>query len=59
MHYARTLAKEYKATLFFLHVAENVWKEPISTRMQAADFFRLRLTEKHSDGRRGRTRVPR
>lgn len=47
MHYARTLAKEYKATLFFLHVAEDVWKEPITTRMQAADFFSLRLAEKH------------
>ena len=47
MHYACTLAKEYKATLFFLHVAEDVWKEPITTRMQAADFFSLRLAEKH------------
>jgi nucleotide-binding universal stress UspA family protein len=47
MHYACTLAKEYNAALFFLHVAEDVWQEPLSTRMQAADFFRLRLTEKH------------
>ena len=47
MHYACTLAKEYMATLFFLHVAEDVWKEPITTRMQAADFFSLRLAEKH------------
>jgi nucleotide-binding universal stress UspA family protein len=47
MHYACTLAKEYRATLFFLHVAEDVWKEPITTRMQAADFFSLRLAEKH------------
>jgi nucleotide-binding universal stress UspA family protein len=47
MHYACALAKEYNAALFFLHVAEDVWQEPLSTRMQAADFFRLRLTEKH------------
>jgi nucleotide-binding universal stress UspA family protein len=47
MHYACSLAKEYKAALFFLHVAEDVWKEPLSTRMQAGDFFRLRLMEKH------------
>jgi len=46
MHYACTLAKEYDAQLFFLHVAENVWKEPLSTRMQAADFFRMRFMEK-------------
>ncbi len=46
MHYACALAKEYDAALFFLHVAEDVWKEPLSTRMQAADFFRLRLMEK-------------
>ena len=60
MHYACTLAKEYKATLFFLHVAEDVWKEPITTRMQAADFFRLRLMEKHWVLAEGvRTGVPR
>ena len=39
MHYACALAKEYNAALFFLHVAEDVWQEPLSTRMQAADFF--------------------
>lgn len=47
MHYACTLAQEYEAALFFLHVAEDVWKEPLSTRMQAADFFRMRFLEKH------------
>jgi nucleotide-binding universal stress UspA family protein len=47
MRYACRLAKECGAALFFLHVAEDVWKEPLSTRMQAADFFRLRLMEKH------------
>ncbi|MGB7586864.1 MAG: universal stress protein [Terriglobales bacterium] len=47
MHYACSLAREYNAALSFLHVAEDVWKEPLSTRMQAADFFRLRHLEKH------------
>ena len=46
MHYACALSKEYNAELFFLHVTEDVWQEPLSTRMQAADFFRLRLAEK-------------
>lgn len=47
MYYACTLASEYNAEVFFLHVAENVWKEPLSTRMQAADFFRMRFMEKN------------
>ncbi len=46
MHYGCSLAERYGASLFFLHVAEDVWKEPLSTRMQAADFFRMRLLEK-------------
>lgn len=48
MFYGCTLAKEYDARLSFLHVAEDVWKEPLSTRMQAADFFRMRFMEKNS-----------
>ncbi len=47
MHYAYFLAKEYRASLVFLHIAEDVWKEPLSTRMRAADFFRMRMLEKH------------
>jgi len=47
MHYACALAREYGTTLYFLHVAEDVWKEPLSTRMQAADFCRIRLQESH------------
>lgn len=47
MHYACTLAREHDATLSFLHVAEDVWKEPLSTRMKAEDFFRMRFLEKH------------
>ncbi len=47
MRYACSLAKEYRAALFFLHVTQDAFKEPLSTRMQAADFFRLRFMEKH------------
>ena len=47
MHYACSLAKEYSATLFFLHVTQDVYQEPISTRMKPADFFCLRFLEKH------------
>lgn len=47
MRYAYFLAREYRASLVFLHIAEDVWKEPLSTRMQAADFFRMRFLEKH------------
>jgi len=47
MHYAFSLAKHYGASLALLHVAEDVWREPLSTRLSAADFFRERLLEKH------------
>lgn len=38
MHFAPRLAQEYGAALFFLHVVEDVWKESISTRVDADDF---------------------
>jgi nucleotide-binding universal stress UspA family protein len=47
MRYAYYLAKEYGAALFFLHVTQDAYQEPRSTRMQADDFFRLRFMEKH------------
>jgi len=47
MHFARRLAQEYGAALFFLHIVEDVWKETISTRVDADDFFRLSLLQKH------------
>lgn len=47
MRYAHSLAKEYRAALFFLHVTQDAYQEPRSTRMPAKDFFRLRFTEKH------------
>ncbi len=47
MRYAYSLAGSYHAALHFLHVAEDVWKEPLSTRMSAKDFFMLRMLENH------------
>jgi nucleotide-binding universal stress UspA family protein len=47
MHYAYSLAKAYGATLALLHVAEDVWQEPLSTRLRPVDFFRERLLERH------------
>lgn len=43
MRYAYALAKAYSARLAFLHVVDDVWKEPISTRLSADAFFRLEL----------------
>jgi nucleotide-binding universal stress UspA family protein len=47
MHYAYALAKEYGASLVILHVAEDVWQEPLSTRLKAEDFCRERVLERH------------
>lgn len=46
MNYAYALARAYGAHLYFLHVAEDVLNEPLSTRMPADAFIRLRLLEK-------------
>ena len=46
MHFAVNLAKGFGAALYFLHVVEDVWEEPLSTGMEGADFFRLRLLDK-------------
>jgi nucleotide-binding universal stress UspA family protein len=43
--YAYTLAKVYSAQLHFLHVVENLYKEPLSNRMTPDAFCRLRLLE--------------
>jgi nucleotide-binding universal stress UspA family protein len=47
MQYAYSLAKEYGASLALMHVAEDVWQEPLSTRLKPADFFLERLLERH------------
>jgi len=46
MDFAYMLAQKYRARLYFLHVAENIWQEPLSTRMAAGDFITLRLLER-------------
>src|ERR1700758_3581966 len=43
MRYAYALAKQYGAQLYFLHVDEDVWQEPFSTRVTAESFCRLQL----------------
>jgi len=47
MHCAYSLAKQCGASLALVHVAENVWQEPLSTRLRPADFFLERLLERH------------
>ena len=39
------LAQWFSAQLFVLHIADDVWKEPLSTRMTAEGFCRMRLLE--------------
>lgn len=46
MRYAYALATEYGAHLYFLHVVEDVWQEPFSTRVSADTFCRGQLREK-------------
>jgi nucleotide-binding universal stress UspA family protein len=45
MEYAYALAEAYAADLCLLHVADNIWKEPLSTRMTPEAFCRMRLLE--------------
>jgi len=45
MRYAYALAKQYDAEFFFLHVVEDVWQEPSSTRVAAETFFHVRMQE--------------
>jgi nucleotide-binding universal stress UspA family protein len=45
MEYAYALAKAYDAHLYVFHVAEDIWNEPLSTRMSADAFCRTRLLE--------------
>ena len=46
LRYAYSLAGDYGASLAFVHVADNVWREPLSTRLRAADFIEERLVER-------------
>jgi nucleotide-binding universal stress UspA family protein len=42
---AYALAGACSAQLLFLHIADDVWKEPLSTRMTAEAFCRMRMLE--------------
>jgi nucleotide-binding universal stress UspA family protein len=46
MRYAHALAREYGAQLYFLHVVEDVWREPFSTRVSGDTFCRAQLQKK-------------
>lgn len=45
LRYAYALAETFAAGLYLMHVAENVWREPLSTRMTAEAFCRMRMLE--------------
>jgi nucleotide-binding universal stress UspA family protein len=45
MEFACALARVYEAELYVLHVAEDIWREPLSTRMTPDAFCRMRLLE--------------
>jgi nucleotide-binding universal stress UspA family protein len=46
MRYACALATEYDAHLYFLHIVEDVWQEPLSTRVSADTFCHVQLHER-------------
>lgn len=46
MDYTYALAKTYGADLYIFHVTEDIWSEPLSTRMSSEAFCRMRLLEK-------------
>jgi nucleotide-binding universal stress UspA family protein len=46
MRYAYGLAKQYGAQLYFLHVVEDVFQEPFSTRVPAEAFCCAQLQER-------------
>jgi nucleotide-binding universal stress UspA family protein len=45
LEYAYALAQAYGASLHILHIAEDAWQEPLSTRMAPEAFIRMRLLE--------------
>jgi nucleotide-binding universal stress UspA family protein len=45
MDYAYALTKAYGSRLYVFHVAEDIWSEPLSTRMSADAFCRMRFLE--------------
>ncbi len=45
LEYAYAMAEAYGAALHLLHIAEDAWQEPLSTRMTPEAFCRMRLLE--------------
>ncbi|MGO8720029.1 MAG: universal stress protein [Acidobacteriaceae bacterium] len=45
LEYAYAMANAYEAELYVLHVAENIRREPLSTKMTADAFCRMRLLQ--------------
>jgi nucleotide-binding universal stress UspA family protein len=45
LKYSYALAQAYGADLYLLHITENAWDEPLSTRVTPEAFFHMRLAE--------------
>jgi nucleotide-binding universal stress UspA family protein len=45
LQYAGAIAQAEHARLLVLHVVEDIWKEPTSTRLRAEEYLRVRLLE--------------
>jgi nucleotide-binding universal stress UspA family protein len=45
LDYAYALARAHSAQLILLHVTEDIWREPLSTRMTHEAFCRMRMLE--------------
>ncbi len=45
LEYAYALSQAYGAAFHLLHIAEDAWQEPLSTRMTPEAFCRMRLLE--------------
>lgn len=45
IEYAYALAETFSSQIYFVHIADDVWKEPLSTRLTAEAFCRMRMLE--------------
>jgi nucleotide-binding universal stress UspA family protein len=45
LQYASAIASAEHARLLVLHVVQDIWKEPASTRLRAEEYLRVRLLE--------------
>jgi nucleotide-binding universal stress UspA family protein len=46
LQYAAAIARAHHARLLVLHVVEDAWREPTSTRLGAEEYLRVRLMER-------------